>query len=65
LRALGVAEFAAVAAGTLTEDAAITAVAQETRHYQKRQSTWLRNQRPDWPRVAADAVGDAGSLLRR
>lgn len=60
LRALGVAEFAQVAAGTLDPDAAILAVAQETRHYQKRQSTWLRNQRPDWPRLAA---GDAGAAL--
>ncbi len=63
LRALGVAEFAQVAAGTLDPEAAIIAVAQETRHYQKRQSTWLRNQRPDWPRLAAGDVGAALALL--
>lgn len=63
LRALGVAEFAQVAAGTLDPETAITAVAQETRHYQKRQSTWLRNQRPDWPRLAAGDIGAALALL--
>jgi tRNA dimethylallyltransferase len=63
LRALGVAEFAQVAAGSLAIETAITAVAQETRHYQKRQSTWLRNQRPDWPRLAAGDVGRALALL--
>jgi tRNA dimethylallyltransferase len=63
LRALGVAEFAAVAAGTLDLEAAIAAVALETRHYQKRQDTWLRNQRPDWPRVAAEDVNAAARLL--
>jgi tRNA dimethylallyltransferase len=64
LRALGVAEFAAVAAGTLDNESAITAVAQETRHYQKRQSTWLRNQRPEWPRLASGDVAAALSLLK-
>lgn len=63
LRALGVAEFAEVAAGTMDLEAAILAVAQETRHYQKRQSTWLRNQRPDWPRVAAGDVQTACELM--
>jgi tRNA dimethylallyltransferase len=63
LRALGVAEFAAVAAGALDLDAAILAVAQETRHYQKRQSTWLRNQRPDWPRLAAADLQTACELI--
>jgi tRNA dimethylallyltransferase len=63
LRALGVAEFAAVAAGTMLLEAAITAVAQETRHYQKRQSTWLRNQRPDWPRLVPGDVAAAARIL--
>jgi tRNA dimethylallyltransferase len=63
LRALGVAEFAAVAAGAMDEEAAILAVAQETRHYQKRQSTWLRNQRPDWPRLAAGDLAAVRALL--
>ena len=63
LRALGVAEFAAVAAGAMDLEAAILAVAQETRHYQKRQSTWLRNQRPAWPRLAAGDVTAALALL--
>jgi tRNA dimethylallyltransferase len=47
----------------LDMESAITAVAQETRHYQKRQSTWLRNQRPDWPRLVAGDVGAARALL--
>jgi tRNA dimethylallyltransferase len=63
LRALGFAEFAAVAAGATDTETAIMAVAQETRHYQKRQSTWLRNQRPDWPRIAPGDVETASQLL--
>ncbi len=52
LRALGVAEFAAVLAGTITIEAAVAAAATATRQYQKRQSTWARNQVPDWRRVS-------------
>jgi tRNA dimethylallyltransferase len=71
MRALGVREFAAVAAGTLALETAITAATTATRQYQKRQATWARNQVPDWPRVdpaapaaamrAAGWTGQAGA----
>lgn len=51
LRALGVAEFGAVAAGTMTRDAAVAQATIATRQYQKRQSTWLRGQAAGWPRL--------------
>ncbi len=58
LRALGVAEFAAVLAGDMTIDAAIAAVAATTRQYQKRQSTWGRSQAADWRPVAGGGTID-------
>lgn len=51
MKAVGVREFAAHLKGEISLDAAISAVQQETRHYAKRQLTWLRNQTPDWPRI--------------
>ncbi|MFZ4690670.1 MAG: tRNA (adenosine(37)-N6)-dimethylallyltransferase MiaA [Polymorphobacter sp.] len=51
LRALGVAEFGAVLAGTMTLDAALAAAAAATRQYQKRQATWARSQAADWARI--------------
>jgi tRNA dimethylallyltransferase len=52
MKAVGVAPLAAHLKGEMTLDQAITAVQQETRHYAKRQLTWLRNQVGDWPRLA-------------
>jgi tRNA dimethylallyltransferase len=52
LRALGVAEFAAVNAGTMTAGAAVAAAALATQHYQKRQMTWARSQAAGWTRVS-------------
>ena len=63
LRALGVADFAAVLAETLDRDAAVAAAATATRQYQKRQLTWARSQAPGWARVA-DAAAAAAILLR-
>ena len=63
LRALGVAEFAAVLAETMDRDAAVAAAATATRQYQKRQLTWARSQAPGWARVA-DAAAAAAILLR-
>lgn len=63
LRALGVAEFAAVLAGTVRSDAAVAAAATATRQYQKRQMTWARSQAPGWARVADTAA--AAVILRR
>lgn len=58
MKAVGVREFSQYLAGTLTLEAALTRAQQETRHYAKRQMTWLRNQTPnrangDWPRIDA------------
>ncbi|NJC08572.1 tRNA dimethylallyltransferase [Polymorphobacter fuscus] len=64
LRALGVAEFGAVAAGTLTAEAAIASAATATRRYQKRQLTWARSQAASWIRVA-DTDSAMAALARR
>lgn len=60
LRALGVAEFAAVLAGTITREAAVAAATIATQQYQKRQLTWGRG-RTDWPHVGD--VASAAALL--
>ena len=68
MRAIGVAEIAALIAGTLSSDETAARGAQATRNYAKRQFTWLRNQSPpDWPRFAAqnfDPEAIFVSLLR-
>jgi tRNA dimethylallyltransferase len=51
MKAVGVGPFAEHLRGAITLDQAIAAVQQETRHYAKRQLTWLRNQVGDWPRL--------------
>lgn len=56
LRALGVAQFGAVAAGALRLEAAVAAAATATRQYQKRQTTWARGQAADWVRIAGDQL---------
>ncbi len=53
MKALGVPEFAAHLRGEMTLDQALAAARQSTRRYAKRQTTWFRNQTPDWPRLAA------------
>ncbi len=53
MKALGVPEFAAHLRGELTVEEALAAARQSTRRYAKRQTTWFRNQTPDWPRLAA------------
>jgi len=62
LRALGVAELAAVLAGTMTIEAAQAAILAVTRAYQKRQTTWARNRQRDWPKLAPDAIDGLGTL---
>ena len=57
-RALGVAEFGAVAAGTLALPDAVAAAATATRQYQKRQTTWARGQAGHWKRIGPDNVPD-------
>lgn len=55
MRALGLREIAAWQAGEMSRPDALAAAQQETRRYAKRQSTWFRNQTPDWSRVTAMA----------
>lgn len=51
-KAVGYRELAAHLAGELTLEAALAEAAMQTRRYAKRQSTWFRNQTPDWPVIA-------------
>jgi len=51
LKAVGYPELAAHLRGELPLPQAIAAAQRETRRYAKRQSTWLRGQMADWPRI--------------
>ncbi len=51
MKAIGVREFAAYLGNEAPLEDAIARAKTETRRYAKRQSTWLRNQMPDWPRA--------------
>jgi tRNA dimethylallyltransferase len=53
MKAVGMRELAAHLAGATSLETALELARRETRRYAKRQSTWLRNQTPDWPRVRA------------
>ncbi len=53
-KTIGLRELQAVAAGTLSMEAAVTAIQQNTRRYAKRQGTWFR--RESWLQ-AVDAAG--------
>jgi tRNA dimethylallyltransferase len=53
MKAVGVREIVEHLEGRLTRQEALARSQQETRRYAKRQLTWLRNQTPDWPRIAA------------
>ncbi len=53
-RAIGVPEIAALLAGVVDRDTALSAAQQATRRYAKRQYTWFRHQIPsDWLRCTA------------
>jgi tRNA dimethylallyltransferase len=52
LKAVGYRELAAHVSGELSLSEALEAAAMQTRRYAKRQSTWFRNQTPDWPVIA-------------
>ncbi len=57
MRAIGVAEIAAMLRGELTYDECITRGQQATRNYAKRQYTWLRHQPPpEWRRELPENV---------
>lgn len=51
MKAVGVRELAAHLRGETTLEAALAAAQQETRRYAKRQTTWMRGQMRDWPRI--------------
>jgi len=54
MRAIGVRDIAAMLAGEIDGDEALTNAQLATRRYAKRQYTWFRNQPPaDWARVEA------------
>jgi tRNA dimethylallyltransferase len=59
MKAVGLRELAAHAAGEASLDAAVAAAQQASRRYAKRQLTWLRNQTPDWPRISAVEPAEA------
>lgn len=52
MKAVGLREFAAHLRGETALPAALAAAQQETRRYAKRQTTWMRGQMSDWPRLA-------------
>jgi tRNA dimethylallyltransferase len=52
MKAVGVRELGAHLNGEASLAEAIALGQQQTRRYAKRQMTWLRNQTPDWPRIA-------------
>ena len=56
MKALGVREFGRALAGEMTLQAALEQAQRQTRRFAKRQSTWFRNQTPNWPRW--DGRGD-------
>jgi len=51
MKAIGIREFAAHLAGTLSFEDAIARAKMESRRYAKRQGTWFRNQMGEWRRV--------------
>jgi len=53
MKAVGLRELAAYARGETSRAEALAAAQAATRQYAKRQTTWFRNQAPDWPRVNA------------
>jgi tRNA dimethylallyltransferase len=55
MKAVGVREFAEHLSGRTDLSEALALAQRETRRYAKRQSTWLRNQTPDWPRLKTQA----------
>lgn len=63
MKALGAAELMAHLRGELTLGAAIDLAKANTRRFAKRQTTWFRNQAPDWMRVQ-DPAEAARNILR-
>ncbi len=51
MKAVGVREFTSYLRGETSLAKAVASVQQETRRYAKRQTTWMRGQMADWPRL--------------
>lgn len=63
MRAIGVPEIAAYLRGDSPLEEAQARGARATRHYAKRQFTWLRHQPPlEWPRLSPDDVANSGFI---
>jgi tRNA dimethylallyltransferase len=65
MKAVGLRELGRHLAGELSLEEAVALGAQETRHYVKRQTTWFRNQTPDWERVEGFGESNAAHDLAR
>jgi len=63
MKAVGLRELAAYARGETSRAQALAAAQAATRQYAKRQTTWFRNQTPDWPRVTATEMEDQWHAL--
>ena len=63
MKAVGLRELAAYARGEISRAQALSVAQAATRQYAKRQTTWFRNQTPDWPRVAATETEDQWHAL--
>jgi tRNA dimethylallyltransferase len=64
VKAVGVREIMEHLSGRLTREEALARAQQETRRFAKRQLTWLRNQTPDWPRIASADPEDQWRTLQ-
>jgi tRNA dimethylallyltransferase len=53
MKAIGVRQLLDHQSGKLSREEALAAMKTETRRYAKRQSTWFRNQTPDWTRIGS------------
>jgi tRNA dimethylallyltransferase len=60
MKAVGVEELAAVIQGELALEEAVERAKRRTRHYVKRQLTWIRHQMADWPQLP---MADASAVL--
>jgi tRNA dimethylallyltransferase len=64
MKAVGVRELSAYLRGETTLPTALAGAQQQTRNYAKRQTTWMRGQMADWPRLTeTDAEGQWRQFL--
>lgn len=63
MKSIGLTALLAHLSGEIELDEAIARAQTETRNYAKRQTTWFRNQMPDWQHLAPDEAERALSLV--